>query len=318
VGGDLDLLGRGQGAQGGDHLVHDLFRRDAFPARRPLARFQPRQLQEIRDERGHAVGGGRDALQEAPRDGWILHSAVFQGLHEPANRRQGRAQLVGRVGDEVAPDLVHAAALRHVLEGQHRAVRHPLLAGEGPGLQGVDAPQVMDAHLQGLWPARAQSRLQRASDLGVTDHLDVVPAQRVGQVEAAAQAVVGQEDGAAVVHGEEPAVDGGEDRLRARALAASSLRRAWSWSAERSRMRASSPISSWREMRVRAERSPAAKRCAEAIISRRGPARGAARAMASTTAIAKARARARATEARDLPRLLLDAVEGEGPPAPLR
>ncbi len=61
-------------------------------------------------------------------------------------------------------------------------------------------------------------------------------------------------------------------------------------------MRASSPISSWREMRVRAERSPAAKRCADCIISRRGPASGADSAMDRTTATAKARARASATE----------------------
>ena len=61
-------------------------------------------------------------------------------------------------------------------------------------------------------------------------------------------------------------------------------------------MRASSPISSPRAMRVRAERSPAAKRRADSIISRKGPARGAERSTASSTATTNATARARATD----------------------
>jgi hypothetical protein len=73
---------------------------------------------------------------------------------------------VGGVGDEVPSHLVHAAALGHVQERQHRPVRHSLLAGEGAGLQGVDAPQVVDADLQRLRPARAQRGFQRAPHLG--------------------------------------------------------------------------------------------------------------------------------------------------------
>jgi hypothetical protein len=127
----------------------------------------------------------------------------------------------------------------------------------------------------------------------VTDDLHVVAAEGIGKVEAAAQAVVGEDDGAAMVDGQEAAVDGGQDRLRARALARQLVepglelvRRA----VEDAGQLADLVLA--RDARARGEVAGG-----EAVRGgRRGPASGAARAMASTTATAKARARARATE----------------------
>ena len=80
------------------------------------------------------------ARGSAARHG-LRHGPVLQGLHEAADRGQGRAQLVGGVGDEVAADPLQAPALRHVVEAQDRAVGDALGPGKGHAREREGPPQ---------------------------------------------------------------------------------------------------------------------------------------------------------------------------------
>ena len=202
--------------------------------------------------------------------------------------------------------------LRDVVEREHRPRRRPLHAGEGRPRERVAAPQVAQRHLQrpgagrsaGPPPAprpprsggpppgsggppgpsgpgcgRALGLARRTTPRWSTASSPSSTAERMASV-----------------------------RPRSRAI---SVRRPWSWSAEWLRMRASSPSSSPRRTRARAPRSPAAKRRAESMISRSGPASDEERASESSAVMPKARARARARRAPELAGLLLDAAEGQ-------
>ena len=81
-------------------------------------------------------------------------------------------------------------------------------------------------------------------------------------------------------------------RARSRAI---SVIRSWSWSADRLTIRASSPSSSLRRTRLRACRSPWAKRRAASITSLSGPASGDDSAAESSAVSTKATASATAT-----------------------
>ena len=125
---------------------------------------------------------------------------------------------MGGVGHEVAADLLDAAALRDVVEGEHGAVGRALHAREGPAHQRVDAPQMLHLHLRLAALAGAQDVLHQRRHLALAHDLQVVAARGIAQGEAAAEALVGEEHDPLVVHGQHAVLHGGEDRLGARPL----------------------------------------------------------------------------------------------------
>ena len=101
-------------------------------------------------------------------------------------------------------------------------------------------------------------------------------------------------------------------RPRSRAISAI---RSCSWSAERLMIRASSPSSSWRRTRMRAERLPCAYCRAVSMISAQRAGRAATESSTERSAVARrARPRARAAARHRLRALLLDRLDPAGEP----
>ncbi len=214
-----DVLPRREAGEGGHHVFRHLGRQRLLPLRRAVARLEAAQLEQVLHEGGHPVGVGPDLAQEALRLLRLLDRAVLQRLHETADRGERRAQLVGSVGHEVAPDVLEPPSLGRVVEGQDRAVRRSRFAGEGHHRDGEDASQLEKLHL-GLAPLPgAQDPLDERADLALPDHLEVVAAESVAEIHGLLEARVGEDHGAPVVHREDSVVHGGEDGVGASPVA---------------------------------------------------------------------------------------------------
>jgi hypothetical protein len=157
--------------------------------------------------------------QEPLGGGRIGGGAVLQRLHEAADGRERRAQLVRRVGHEVAAHLVQPPPLGDVVEREHRAVRRALVAGERHARERVDAAQVVQLRLQDLALARLQDVLQHLAHLALAHRLDEGVADWIAQAQAGAQRLVRQQDDSLVVHREHALFHRGQDRVHARPLA---------------------------------------------------------------------------------------------------
>ena len=207
AGGERHLLGVGEAAQRSDHVLHDLHGRHALAARGPLAGLQAGQLEQVAHQGRHPLRVDADLAQEALGVRRLVQRAVLERLDEPADRGERRAQLVRRVGHEVAADLLHAPAVGDVVEGDHRPVRGALHARE--------TARPTSAYTRRRWwtwtSASRRSPVRRTSstsdgDLALAHGLQVVAARGMAQGEPAAEALVGQEDGPLVVHGQQPLV----------------------------------------------------------------------------------------------------------------
>ena len=83
-------------------------------ARRLAVRLQAGQKQQVLHQTGHAARLLGHGLHGAPPDGRQLLALVLQRLQVARDHGEGRAQLVGDVGHEVAPDLLETRQLRDV------------------------------------------------------------------------------------------------------------------------------------------------------------------------------------------------------------
>ena len=110
-------------------------------------------------------------------------------------------------------------ALGHVVEGEHGPGRLAFGAGERHPDHRVGAAPA--EHLDLVHPAgpRAQDLLQQLADLALPDHLQVMAADRLPQLEAAAQRLVGEEHDPAMVDGHDAVLHRGEDGVDARPVA---------------------------------------------------------------------------------------------------
>ncbi|GBD28482.1 hypothetical protein HRbin31_00500 [bacterium HR31] len=84
-------------------------------------RLQPRELQQVVHQLGESVGLGLDDLQEAPAVLLVAKGSRQEGLREPLDGREGRAQLVGHVGHQLPPQPLGPSQLRDVPDHRHRA-----------------------------------------------------------------------------------------------------------------------------------------------------------------------------------------------------
>ena len=105
------------------------------------------------------------------------------------------------------------------MEGQHDAGRAALGPRKGNGGDRVDPLQVEDLDFDQPPLAGAQHLFDQAAHLALPDHLQVVPAHGLPELEAAGEGLVGQDHRALVVHREHAVLHREEDGLDARPLA---------------------------------------------------------------------------------------------------
>ena len=86
--------------------------------------FEARQLEQVFDEAVQALGVALDDADELLRGVGPLRRAHQEGLARRADRRHGRAQLVGDVGHELAAHVLETSQLGHV--GEHLQAPHAL------------------------------------------------------------------------------------------------------------------------------------------------------------------------------------------------
>ncbi len=172
-----------------------------------VARLDPAQLEQVVDEGRHPVRVRPDLGQEASGRGGLLERSVLERLDKPADRGERRAQLVGRVRDEVASDALHPVPLRRVVEGQHGPVRGGLGAGEGHARDGVDAADAQQLHLVLAALAGSQHVLDQGLDLALAHHLQVVAADRSVELHCLRQTRVHQDHGALVIDRQDTVVE---------------------------------------------------------------------------------------------------------------
>ncbi len=105
--------------------------------------LEARQLDDLLDEPGQAVGLDADPLGEA-RDRLGVVVRVEHGLGEQRDAADRGLELVADVGEEVAPDLLDAGRLGAVLDEEQHVV-----GAEGRDAGGDDEAPVPEALLQG-------------------------------------------------------------------------------------------------------------------------------------------------------------------------
>ncbi len=159
----------------------------------------------------------RDGLQKPP--GFLrVRRVVEQRFDVPAHGGERRAQLVGDVGDEVAPDLIGSVQVGDVVQHQDGAARNRRCdrrrAGdeERVGLAG-------QRQLEAIARRPAQRRGNLRGDVGVTHDLEVVPSfRRILQLEHPAAGGVDELQPPVIVDDQDPLDHTAEDRFHARAV----------------------------------------------------------------------------------------------------
>ena len=203
----------------GHHVRGDVGGARLVRLRRARARLEARQLEQVLDQRRHAVRVRADLAEEALGGARLVLGAVLERLHEAADGRERRAQLVRGVGHEVAAHRVEPLALGRVVEGQHGAVAGALGAGERHARDRERAPQLQHLDLELAALAALEHVLDERSHLGLADRLQVVAPERRGELQRPRQAGVGERHDALVVDREDAVVHRGEDGVGAAAVA---------------------------------------------------------------------------------------------------
>ena len=80
-----------------------------------------REEQQVVDDGVEPVRLPGDDAEELLGGLRLAHRAVEQRLHEPLDRGDRRAEFVGDVRDEIAPEILEPADARHVVQDHHRA-----------------------------------------------------------------------------------------------------------------------------------------------------------------------------------------------------
>ena len=128
-----------------DRLGHHEDDRDGLTRRCPLG-LEAREVEQVVDDPADPEGLEVDALGEPA--GHVGVALDEEGLGQQAERADGGLELVAHVRDEVAADLLEAAALRDVLDHREHAELAPAVVDE------------RRAHLQGA--ARRAVEVDRA------------------------------------------------------------------------------------------------------------------------------------------------------------
>ena len=103
------------------YVVGHLVQAQALDGHLVVAGFQLGDGQDVVDEAREALGFQHDDAQELVGHLGIVDGAVLQRLHEAADGRQRRLELMGDVGHEVGAHLLQAADLGDVLHHGQRA-----------------------------------------------------------------------------------------------------------------------------------------------------------------------------------------------------
>jgi hypothetical protein len=163
------LLARRRGEQL-HHLPHDgrgVEERGLDPE---LPRLDAREIEQVLGEAREPLGVARDDLDELPRGPRIVHRTVEERLRRRPDRRDGRAQLVARVGHEVAPRRLGPARVGHVAQEEEdlapqerRDVHEVDLPAEG---EVEPARRALERALHGLGELGAAGDLERGEPVG--------------------------------------------------------------------------------------------------------------------------------------------------------
>src|ERR1700733_16092121 len=152
----LDAVGAGDFAEALFGVVQQFGGRDTLGLETSLTGLDAGQREQVFGEAGHAGGILADDLQELAGGRTILGTGVEQGFRIALDGREGRAQFVGNVGDEVAASFLHPLGLGEIAEhgdgastGQGRGGHVEGAAGNnGSGAGGLDfvsAGSLLDA-----------------------------------------------------------------------------------------------------------------------------------------------------------------------------
>src|SRR6266568_5567479 len=116
------------------HAGHFLAQVHRVEIHHDLAALQARNGQQILDQIGEAVGGFVDGLQEAGGEFRIVFGPFEQGLDEPLDERERRAQFMADVGDEFLAGLLQLLEAGQFLEDQDRSAALSLLVKNRRGV----------------------------------------------------------------------------------------------------------------------------------------------------------------------------------------
>ncbi len=120
-----------------------------------LARFDPRQVEQVDDELAHPLGPDERPIDDARDGGGVVAGGpVLQHAQKPLDRGQRRLQLVPEHGDELEADL-------------------PFLLGQAPGLalHQVVADGAPQGHAQVVGREGLRQHVVRATLGGLDGHL---------------------------------------------------------------------------------------------------------------------------------------------------
>ena len=220
---DADVLLRGLEAAGLDgRLQHRADRAGRNGDLRPLGLLlDAGKRQQVLEQGVEPVGLLVHDLQEPLQLGRVVHGAVEQRLDEALDRRDGRAQFVRGVGDEIAADLFQFLQLGHVVQHQ----QHARLAAAGVGKHGaVDVQDALvvaaehDLAFAGL--LRGQHGVDQAVELAAADQFGKRPALGPGRVDVdqPGRRLVDADDAVFGVEGQDALDHAGEDGLALVAL----------------------------------------------------------------------------------------------------
>ena len=135
-----------------------------------LPRIEAREPQEILDQPLHSRRMSRDDLEELVRV-FRIGRTIEQRLDISANGCEWCPQLVGDIGDEIAPDLIGAAQVGDVVQHEHGATAracHWCRACEQRPARIARERQFLSAYF-----FTVQRRCQLRGDVGMTDHFEV-------------------------------------------------------------------------------------------------------------------------------------------------
>ena len=101
-----DIFLSGDASHAGEHGHQDAAHVDEGGVIDGLLAFEARQVEEVRNEVGEAFGLFFELRGEEARLDGILVEGLFEALGQQLQARGRGLELVGDVGDEIAPDLV--------------------------------------------------------------------------------------------------------------------------------------------------------------------------------------------------------------------
>ena len=104
------------------HLAHDRHEIDLRLGPQMRVELDARERQQIIDQARHAGGLRVHDAEKALARGGVVARRALQGFDETRERRQRRAQLMARIGDEVGAHRLDALDRREIVHGEQDEV----------------------------------------------------------------------------------------------------------------------------------------------------------------------------------------------------